>query len=81
MRGQQGYGWHKGPPRGYQGNWKAVRGDWGLSGGVSGVLGAGRKCSYSEAIRGIGGIRRCRGCQGTLDGVGGALEVAGGLGA
>ena len=35
----------------------AVRGTLGGVGGVLGVLGAGRKCRYSGARRGIGGIR------------------------
>ena len=52
LRVQQGYRWH-------QGHW-GLSGALGLSGGVGGVglhLGAGRKCRYSGASRGISAIR------------------------
>ena len=60
--GQQGYSWHWGAPRGCrvsgdhqgcrrcQGALEAVRGDWGMSGGVRhvrGALEAGREFRYS----------------------------------
>ena len=44
LRGQQGYQWHQGAPRGVRG--KGPLGDvrW-LSGSVRGALGTGRECS------------------------------------
>ena len=57
LRGQKRYRWHKG----------AFGGSYGVL-GTSGGIGAGRKCRYSGAIRGIGCIRghlgAPRGCWG-----------------
>ena len=49
---QKGYRWYKGA----LGDPRGVRELLGGSGGVRGVLGAGRECKYSGARRGIGGI-------------------------